>query len=214
MEALLVVDIQNDFAPSGALAVPDGDTIVPVVNQFQTLFDLVVATQDWHPEDHESFAVHHNKSPGEVIQLRGIEQILWPVHCVQHTPGADFIPSLDTARINHVLQKGINKRIDSYSGFFENDRQTATGLESYLRDLKVTDIYIVGLATDYCVKYTALDAQMLGFKTYVVEDATRGVNLNPGDVEKAIQEMKSKKIQIVQSVNLLQAAGDTGVTQA
>jgi nicotinamidase/pyrazinamidase len=203
MRALILVDLQNDFTPSGALPVPQGDQIIPLINQLQNAFDLVVATQDWHPADHESFAVHHGKEPGEIIMLHGIEQILWPAHCVQGTEGAAFITGLNTAKIACVCQKGMKKTVDSYSGFFDNDHQSATGLDSNLKEKGVTEVYVVGLATDYCVKFTALDAQALGYQTHLITDGTRGVDLNSGDVKNALEEMKSAGITLLQSSHIL-----------
>jgi nicotinamidase/pyrazinamidase len=203
MHALLLVDLQNDFTPSGALPVPEGDTIVPLINELQPRFELVVATQDWHPAEHESFAVHHEgKSPGEVIQLHGLTQVLWPVHCVQESAGADFIPTLDRSRVAQIFRKGQNPRVDSYSGFFDNDRQSATGLESFLRERGVQEVSVVGLATDYCVKYTAADAARLGFGTTVLTDATRGVNLQRGDVEKALVDLREQGVRTITSAEL------------
>ncbi len=198
MKALILVDIQNDFTPTGNLPVPEGDLIVPVVNKLVAKFDKVIATQDWHPRNHKSFAANHeNKNPGDLIQLNGIDQVLWPVHCVQDTKGAEFLDDLDTSRITKVFQKGMDAEVDSYSGFFDNDHKSATGLGDYLKEQGFKDLTIVGLALDYCVKFTALDAVNLGFNTKVVVDGTRAVNLNPGDDEKAIQEMKAAGIEIV-----------------
>ncbi len=205
MNALILVDIQNDFAPTGALPVPDGDQIVPTVNALQSHFDKVVATQDWHPEHHESFAVEHQKNPGEMIDLHGISQVLWPVHCVQHSSGADFISGLNMDRVERIFQKGMDTQVDSYSGFFDNDHKSSTGLGDYLKAERVTEVYVVGLATDYCVKATAMDAQQLGFQTHVIVDATRGVNLNVGDVDKALEEMQDAGIRLAQSQDFLQS---------
>jgi nicotinamidase/pyrazinamidase len=200
MKTLILVDIQNDFIPGGALPVPEGDRIVPLVNRLQDRFDLVVATQDWHPADHGSFAANHpGRKPGEVIDFHGLRQILWPVHCVQNTPGAAFVPGLETRRISRVFQKGTDPTIDSYSGFFDNGRRKATGLGDYLKEKGATDVYVCGLATDYCVKFTALDARSLGFKTFLIEDASRGVNLKPGDVESAVEEMRRAGVIVVTS---------------
>lgn len=190
-KALIVVDIQNDFLPGGKLAVPEGDKIIPVVNKLIKNFDIVVATQDWHPANHVSFAENHqNKRPGDKIILGGIEQILWPAHCVQNTHGAEFAKDLEKNKITAVIQKGTDPMIDSYSGFFDNARKKETGLDNLLKSLGVNEIYIVGLATDYCVKFTALDAVSLGYKTHVIIDACKGVNLNPGDIENSLNEMK------------------------
>ncbi|MCG8404794.1 MAG: bifunctional nicotinamidase/pyrazinamidase [Phycisphaerales bacterium] len=200
MNALILVDLQNDFVPGGALAVPDGDAVVPVANRVQSRFDLVVATQDWHPPDHGSFATNHEgKRPGDVVDLNGLQQILWPVHCVQNTPGAELLSGLDTRRIARVFTKGTDTGIDSYSAFFDNDHRKATGLGDELKDRGVSRIYVMGLATDYCVKFTALDARSLGFETFLIDDGCRGVGLKPGDIEAAIEEMKSSGVMLVKS---------------
>ena len=195
MNALLLVDIQNDFAPTGSLPVKEGDEIIPFVNEQQNKFDLVVASQDWHPANHGSFAANHKREPGQVIKLNGTDQILWPVHCVQNTFGAQFIEGLDTSRVARVFQKGTNPEIDSYSAFFDNDHKTSTDLSDYLKQKGVVQVYIVGLATDYCVKFTAVDAVHQGFETNVLLRGCRGVNLNPGDVDAAVTEMKSVGIR-------------------
>jgi nicotinamidase/pyrazinamidase len=207
MNALILVDIQNDFIPGGALAVPEGDQVVPVVNRLQHRFPLVVATQDWHPATHGSFAANHpDRRPGEMIELNGLPQILWPTHCVQGTPGADFVPALDRAGWDRVFVKGTDPQIDSYSGFFDNGHRQSTGLGEYLRERRVTDVYVAGLATDYCVKFTVLDALELGFKTHLVEDACRGVNLQPGDVVQAVEAMQAAGAEIVASAAILERA--------
>ncbi len=200
MKALILVDIQNDFVPGGALPVNEGDQIIPIVNRLQEKFELIVATQDWHPAEHGSFAANHRgKKIGEVIDLCGLEQILWPVHCVQGEFGADFVSSFNMDRISKIFTKGTDINIDSYSGFFDNKRRKSTGLADYLKSQGVSDVYIAGLATDYCVKFTAFDAQSLGFKTYIIEDACRGVNLHEGEVEKALSDMQTIGIQLIQS---------------
>jgi nicotinamidase/pyrazinamidase len=198
MKALILVDLQNDFCPGGALPVREGDRVVPVANELGRRFELVVATQDWHPADHGSFAANHEgKQPGDVVDLNGLEQILWPVHCVQETPGAGFHPDLDRTRLAEVFHKGTDAGIDSYSGFFDNGHRKATGLGDYLKEKGVTDVYVCGLATDYCVKSSALDAVGLGFRTFVIEDACRGVDLEPGDVEKAFAEMRDAGVRVL-----------------
>ena len=200
MNALVVVDAQNDFLPGGALAVPRGDEIIPLVNQLQKQFELVVATQDWHPRNHGSFAANHpGKKPGDRIMLEGIEQILWPIHCVQNTTGAQFAADLATERFARMFQKGIDPKIDSYSTFFDNAHRRATGLGDYLKQRSVTDVYLCGLATDYCVKYSALDARQLGFNAHVIVDACRGINLAPGDVDLALKEMRASGACVLQS---------------
>ena len=158
MKALIIVDVQKDFCQGGALAVKDGDAVVPVINELQKRFDLVFATQDWHPRGHKSFAVEHGRRPGEVISLNGLDQILWPIHCVQDTPGAEFHPDLNRERWTAVVQKGTDPCLDSYSGFFDNARRKATGLTQHLKDAGVDEVCVTGLATDYCVKFPALDA--------------------------------------------------------
>ncbi|AHF89992.1 isochorismatase hydrolase [Opitutaceae bacterium TAV5] len=209
MNALLLSDIQNDFLPGGALAVPQGDAILPVVNRLlqspesRKTFPLVIATQDWHPANHGSFAAQHpGHAPGDTIQLAGLPQILWPVHCVQHTPGAAFAPALDTTRIARVFTKGADPQIDSYSGFFDNGRRHATGLGDWLREQGVTDVCLAGLTTDYCVKFTALDAVSLGFRTHVIADACRGVNLHPDDTARALADLRAAGVRVIDSNGL------------
>lgn len=203
MEALIVVDLQNDFIPGGALEVPGGDEVIPLVNRLQTRFRLIVATRDWHPSDHGSFAANHpGKRPGDSIELAGLKQTLWPVHCVQHTPGADFAPGLNRDCWAKIVLKGTDANIDSYSGFYDNGHRRATGLGDYLKHNGVSRVFVAGLATDYCVKFTALDAQALGFATHVVRDCCRGVDLNPGDVERALDEMKAAGVGILDSAGL------------
>ncbi len=204
MNALILVDLQNDFCPGGPLAVPEGDLVVPIANRLAEAFELVVATQDWHPADHGSFAANHpGRQPGELIELDGVEQVLWPVHCVQDTPGAGFHPELNLDRVARVFRKGTDPNIDSYSGFFDNGRRTATGLGEYLHEQGVRRVYVCGLATDYCVAFTALDAAELGFETHLVKDACRGVNLKPGDVDRAVANMRSRGIQVTTSSEIL-----------
>ncbi|HSU57040.1 MAG TPA: bifunctional nicotinamidase/pyrazinamidase, partial [Candidatus Dormibacteraeota bacterium] len=180
--------------------VPDGHKIVPIVNRLATSFKLVVATQDWHPRNHGSFATNHpGKKPGDQITLDGLPQILWPVHCVQNTIGAAFVSTLHTSHLARVIKKGTDPAVDSYSGFFDNGHRKATGLGDFLHERKVTEVYVAGLATDYCVKFTALDALALGFKTYLIEDACRGVNLKPDDVSRAIEEMRGAGTLVLRS---------------
>jgi nicotinamidase/pyrazinamidase len=206
MKALILVDIQNDFLPGGALAVPDGDKIIPIANQLQAAFPLVVATQDWHPAIHGSFAANHpGKNVFEQIELNGLPQTLWPVHCVQGTRGAELAHDLQQERIAKIFPKGTDAGIDSYSGFFDNGHRRSTGLGEWLKAKSVTEVFVCGLATDYCVKFTALDAAQYGFKTFFIEDASRGVNLQPNDVKDAIAEMNRAGIATVRSADLLQA---------
>jgi nicotinamidase/pyrazinamidase len=203
MDALLVVDIQNDFLPGGALAVSDGDQVIPVVNRLAGCFHLLLATQDWHPANHGSFAANHpDRRPGELIDLNGIMQVLWPVHCVQGSPGAAFSAQLQTECFSKIFRKGIDPGIDSYSGFFDNGRRRSTGLSEYLREKNVNELFICGLATDYCVKFSALDSVHSGLRTHVIEDACRGVNLQPGDSAAAITEMRKLGVSIVEAARL------------
>lgn len=207
MKALILVDIQNDFCPGGALEVKEGDQVVPVANSLMDHFELIVATQDWHPADHGSFAANYPwRRPGQIIELNGLPQVLWPIHCVQGSFGAEFVQTLHTDKITKVFVKGTDQGIDSYSGFFDNGHRKATGLGDYLKERGVEEVYVMGLATDYCVKFTALDALGLGFKTYLIEDGCRGVNLSEGDVEKALEEMVSHGITRIASQAILASA--------
>ena len=196
--ALLMVDLQNDFCPGGNLAVPEGDSVIPLANQLQKEFNCVVATKDWHPRDHVSFASNHpGHSCGDRILLdQKVEQILWPDHCLQDSQGAEFHPDLDISHVQRVFYKGVDKTIDSYSAFFDNAHLRATGLGDYLRAEGITHIVVLGLATDYCVKYSVLDALHLGFTVTVIVEACRGVELNPGDVARAIAEMRAAGARI------------------
>ncbi|MEQ9102566.1 MAG: bifunctional nicotinamidase/pyrazinamidase [Imperialibacter sp.] len=196
-EALIVVDIQNDFLPGGALAVNQGDEIVPFVNELMDSFDLVVATQDWHPADHGSFAANHKgKKPGEVIDLNGLPQIMWPVHCVQGSKGAEFASDLDTSKFKKVFRKGTDATIDSYSGLFDNGKRKSTGLGEYLKAEGVEKVTVVGLAADYCVKFTALDAKEFGFEVVLPKAGTRAVNLQQDDFEKALEELERAGVEV------------------
>lgn len=207
MNALILIDLQNDFMPGGALAVREGDAIIPLLNKLQPRFDLVVATQDWHPAVHGSFAAQHpGRQLGELIELHGLPQVLWPVHCVEESAGAEFVPALDRARWSRVFRKGTDPTVDSYSGFFDNGHRRATGLGDYLREQGVTEVCLAGVATDYCVKFTALDARALGFQVWLIEDACRGVDLQPGDVEAAVAELKAAGVQIITSEEIFAGA--------
>lgn len=200
--ALILVDLQNDFCEGGSLAVKDADAVIPLANELQAYFDLVIATKDWHPSDHTSFAPNHSgKKVGDKIMIEGQQQILWPVHCVQGTKGSDFHPGLDCSLIDEIFYKGTDKNIDSYSAFFDNAHLRATGLADYLRKEEVQSIYIMGLATDYCVKYSCRDAVKLGFNTHIIEDACRGVELKSGDIKAALEEMQAEGVKIVRCHN-------------
>ncbi|MFL5442170.1 MAG: bifunctional nicotinamidase/pyrazinamidase [Myxococcales bacterium] len=198
MRALILVDLQNDFLPGGALAVPHGDEVIPVANRLQRRFDLVVATQDWHPRGHGSFASSYpGRKPGELSELAGLPQVLWPDHCVQGSGGAEFAKTLQMNQVEAIFRKGTDPRIDSYSGFFDNGHRKSTGLGDYLKGRGVTEVSVLGLATDYCVKFTALDARRLGFRVTVVEDGSRGVDLRPGDSARAVEEMRNVGVEVV-----------------
>jgi nicotinamidase/pyrazinamidase len=174
MKALVVIDVQNDFIPGGQLEVQQGDLIVPVINRLQKFFDLVVATQDWHPQNHKSFASNHsNKKPFDEINLNGQKQILWPDHCVQGSKGAEIHPDLEINKIAAIFRKGMDPEIDSYSGFYDNDHQMSTGLSGYLKEKEITEIYFCGLAADICVYYTLKDSLKEGFFATLIEDASR-----------------------------------------
>jgi nicotinamidase/pyrazinamidase len=197
MRALILVDIQNDFCPGGALAVADGDAVVSIANRLMTTVDLVVATQDWHPENHGSFA---SNNPGrqvfDLAELGGLPQVMWPTHCVQWTGGAQFHPGLNTRRIARVFPKGTDPAIDSYSGFFDNGKRKATGLGEWLKTQAVDEVLICGLATDYCVKATAIDAAQLGFRTVLIEDGCRGVAMKTTDIPDALAAMRQAGVTV------------------
>lgn len=201
--ALILVDLQNDFMPGGPLGVPGGHEVIPLANKLQDYFATVIATQDWHPANHGSFASNHPPhQPGDSIILDGLEQILWPDHCVQNTPGAELVKQLNTNKIAKIITKGTNPQIDSYSAFFDNGHKQATELKSYLRTCNISTLYLCGVATDYCVKFTALDACQLGFKTFVIADACRAVNLKPDDSIQALEAMQAVGAIIINSKDL------------
>ena len=198
MKALIIVDIQNDFVAGGSLEVPFGEQIIPLVNKLSTQFDLVVATQDWHPPEHKSFASNHDeKKPFEKIILGGLDQVLWPDHCVQGSSGAAFHHELDMNRVEAIFRKGMDPDIDSYSGFYDNGHKKSTGLEGYLKSRGVGEVFVCGLAGDYCVSFTAMDALKAGFQTYLIEDATRSINKN--DFERAKQDIRNSGGMIINS---------------
>jgi nicotinamidase/pyrazinamidase len=197
MKALILVDIQNDFLPGGTLPVPKGDQVIEVANRFMSHFPLIIATQDWHPANHRSFASQHaGHKVGDLIDLAGQPQILWPDHCVQNTGGALFATGLNTRGIHRVFPKGQDASIDSYSGFFDNGHRRSTGLADYLRRRGVNEVSIMGLATDYCVKFTALDAVKEGFHVTLIAAGCRGVDLKPGDSDRAVAEMRAAGVAI------------------
>lgn len=202
-KALILVDLQNDFCKGGALELKDADTVIQVANELIPMFDVIVATQEWHPANHGSFAANHLwRKPGQVIDLNGSAQTLYPIHCVQNSFGAMLHRHLqlpdETSSLSvfKIIQKGTDPNIDSYSGFFDNGRQKQTELHNFLSLHGVKEVYIMGLATDYCVKFTALDALSLGYRTYLIEDGSRGVNLNEGDVETAVKYMAAAGVTI------------------
>ena len=200
--ALLVVDVQNDFCPGGALAVAGGDAVVPLINAIAPRFAIRVLTQDWHPADHRSFAANHpGAAPFSSIEMPYGPQVLWPVHCVQGSPGAAFHPGLDTTRADSVIRKGFRPEIDSYSAFFENDRTTPTGLAGYLRERGTTEVWLAGLATDFCVGFSALDAARLGFRVTLLTDAARAIDLD-GSLDRAMSEMAAAGVALARASEL------------
>lgn len=201
MKALLLIDIQNDFIPGGSLAVPGGDEIIAVCNALQQKFEVVVATQDWHPAHHKSFAANHeDKKVFEVIDLNGLSQVLWPVHCVQGTEGAAFSKEFNMNKVDAIFRKGTDPEIDSYSCFYDNGHRKTTALANYLKGKLVTEVYIAGLAADYCVYYTAKDALHEGFTTYIIEDAVRSIDQQ--GYERAKDDVISKGGRIIQSSSI------------
>lgn len=202
MKALLLIDIQNDFLPGGSLAVPGGAEIIPIANKLQAHFDLVAATQDWHPKNHKSFAGNHTgKMPFDTIKLHGLNQVLWPDHCVQGTMGAALSGELNTDKAEAIFRKGTNPEIDSYSAFYDNGHFKTTGLADYLRGKQVTEVFLAGLAADYCVYFTAKDALQLGFATYIIEDAVRAISQE--GFEKAKEDILSKAGKIISSFEIM-----------
>jgi nicotinamidase/pyrazinamidase len=203
MKSLILIDIQNDFCPGGALEVPEGDRVIPVINKLSLHFSHVILTQDWHPSGHLSFASSHKgQTPFDTIEMPYGSQVLWPDHCVQGTKGAEFHPALSTLRAELIIRKGFRKEIDSYSGFFENDQKTRTGLTGYLRDRDINELFLAGLATDFCVKWTALDAAKEGFEVVVIRDAVAGIDID-GSVDQAWSEMEDTGVRFTDSFKLI-----------
>ncbi|WP_104470563.1 bifunctional nicotinamidase/pyrazinamidase [Acinetobacter indicus] len=201
--ALIVVDVQNGFTPGGNLAVADADQIIPIINQLGQVFDNIVLTQDWHPQNHISFADNHpGKQPYEVVTLEYGEQVLWPAHCVQGTADAELHPALDLPQAQLIIRKGFHAQIDSYSAFMEADRKTTTGLAGYLKARGIDTVFITGIATDFCVTWTAIDACKLGFNTFVIADASKGIDLK-GSLQHAWQEMLAHGVKRVYSKDVL-----------
>lgn len=200
MRALVIIDMQNDFMPGGALPVSGADHLIAVINRLIPLFSFVVASCDWHPKDHVSFAVNHpGKQVAERVVINGVEQMLWPVHCVQHTHGAQLVKGMLQEKIGHLFFKGTERSIDSYSAFFDQAQGRATGLKEALQKQGIDELVIVGVATDYCVLSTVLDALELGFKVSVVVDACCGIDLKPGDVKRALSVMAAKGAHLISS---------------
>ena len=199
---LLVVDVQNDFCPGGALAVEGGDEVIPVIHRIAPHFEHIILTQDWHPPGHHSFAcAHAGKCPFEQVRVSYGEQTLWPDHCVQSTPGAEFHPELKLARAELILRKGFRPEIDSYSAFFENDHATTTGLNAYLRERGLKRVFLAGLAYDYCVGFSALDARRLGFPVIIIRDACRAIDLN-GSVAAIEKELAAAGVELIESAEM------------
>lgn len=203
MKTLIITDVQHDFMPGGALGVPGANEIIPVINRIIPKFDHVLATQDWHPPHHVSFASTHRKKVGEVIQVGGVEQILWPDHCIQGTKGADFANGLHRERIEGIYHKGVDPKVDSYSAFFDNSRKRSTGLAAHLKKHNLKELYFVGLATDYCVLYSVLDSCELGFTTFLIQDGCKAINLNPGDENRALEKMRADGAIVIDSSETL-----------
>jgi nicotinamidase/pyrazinamidase len=203
MKSLIVVDMQNDFMPGGPLGVARADQLVPIINRLMPKFPLCVCSQDWHPIHHISFSMNHpGKKAGDVIEVGGLMQVLWPIHCVQNTEGAELVQTLNRSGFQGYFHKGTDPMVDSYSTFFDNARKHSTGLERFLKDRFVDAIYFAGVATDYCVLYSASDALELGFKVYVVEDACAGIDLHQGDVKRALETIAAKGGRIIRSTDL------------
>lgn len=204
MKALLVVDAQNDFAPGGALAASRGNEIIPIINRLMEKYPLIIATKDWHPKNHISFAANHpGKKVGDIVKASEIDQILWPDHCVQNTHGSEFVPGLDTDKIEKIFYKGTDPLVDDYSAFFDNAKKRKTGVEEYLKSKGIREIAIVGFVTDYCVLYSVRDAIELGFEISVIKDACCPINLQEGDEKKALREMKRRGAKILVSKDVL-----------
>jgi nicotinamidase/pyrazinamidase len=203
MNALLIIDVQNDFCPNGALEVADGDRVISAINKLSRHFDAVIQTQDWHPEGHSSFASsHEDKEPFDTIPMPYGSQVLWPDHCVQGSPGANFHPGLNTRQTQLIIRKGFRPDIDSYSAFYENDESTPTGLSSYLRERKINHLLLAGLATDFCVKWSALDGLKEGFEISIIEDAVKGIDID-GSAAEAWDEMLKAGAKRISSAELL-----------
>jgi nicotinamidase/pyrazinamidase len=200
MKALILIDLQNDFCEGGVMEVSDSDAVLPIANALMSYFDVVVATQNWYPANHGSFAANHLwRKPGQVIDLNGLPQILRIMHCVQNSFGANLHSGLNTEGVSKIIQKGTNAKLNSYSAFFDNGKTQDTGLDAYLKSQNIDTVYIMGLDTESCVKYTALDAISLGYSTFLIENGCRGANFTEGGLETALIQMQTKGVRIVQS---------------
>jgi nicotinamidase/pyrazinamidase len=199
-KALIIVDLQNDFLPGGALGVKDGNLIIPIINKLQLKFSTVIATRDWHPKNHISFASTHNYKPGDFVFVEGFKQELWPDHCIQNTEGAQFSENFDSSRATFIVSKGVDPFVDSYSAFFDNQRKRSTGLDVFLKEKGIEQLYFSGLTTEFCIRYSVIDAVSLGFDVYVFEDAIKPVSLKPRDEERAILEMKQMGAHFLQTI--------------
>jgi len=198
VRALIIVDMQNDFMPKGPLGVPHADEIIPILNHLIPKFSHVIATQDFHPANHKSFVTSHpGKNAGDIVLVQGVEQVLWPVHCVRNTRGAELVSTLEKTEIESIFYKGTDEWIDSYSAFFDNARRKSTGLYDYLVSRKITELFIAGVATDYCVLYSVIDALDLGFTVFVIKDCCRAINLSPEDEQEAYLTMQEKGAHIL-----------------
>jgi nicotinamidase/pyrazinamidase len=203
MKALVIVDMQNDFMPGGALGVPSANEVVPIINVLVSKFPLIVATMDWHPPDHVSFVSSHpGKKIGDIVKVGDVDQILWPVHCVRNTHGAELVSSIDKTSFASIFYKGTDKNIDSYSAFFDNARRKSTGLGDYLKSRGINEVFFAGLTTEYCVLYSTMDAVDLGFTVSVIADACRPINLDARDEQRALEAMAAKGAKIVKSSDL------------
>lgn len=196
--ALILVDLQVDFMPTGMLPVAEADQVIPLANERMPDYRTIVATQDWHPGNHGSFAANHPwRKPGQVIDLHGLPQVLWPIHCVQNTWGSEFVDGLNTDRITKIFRKGTDPTIDSYSGFYDNGHRKSTGMGEWLKAKGIREVHVLGVATDYCVKFTVLDAIRDGFEAKLIRAATRGVDMAAGDVERAVVEMADAGVELI-----------------
>ncbi len=215
MRTLLLVDLQNDFLPGGALPVQGGEAVIAVANKLQPFFDLVLAAQDWHPSNHTCFAANQpGKSPGDVVEMHGLPQTLWPIHCVESTKGAQFSPFLNRDKIAKVFHKGTDAGVDSYSAFFDNAHLRDTGLGKYFKRNQISEIYLMGLATEYCIQWSALDAISLGLSCCVITDGCRPINVNPEDEAKAYQKMTDAGVHLAKSEQVIRAIKRSGIRRA